>query len=187
MTTGDTLAWVFGIVGVLVWLQGIWLTSRALFPTRVKRSADSVRRHGVGSFFLGLPLTFAAVLFTVFLVRRGAPGQGLAWIVGGMAFIYANVGVSGLVTLMGERLNSPADADRPWRATVRGGITLQLAFLMPVLGWALAAISLIVGMGAMTLSFFGSPRRDLQAALHANRMFGNPSPEMPSLSSEASR
>ncbi len=48
------------------------------------------------------------------------------------------------------------------RATLRGGIALELAWLTPVPGWvALLPISIIVGTGAATLSFF-RPRIDSQ-------------------------
>ena len=54
---------------------------------------------------------------------------------------------------IGERLASPADAARPWKATLRGGIVLELSYLLPVLGWfVILPLSIIIGCGAATLS-----------------------------------
>jgi hypothetical protein len=93
-----------------------------------------------------------------------------AWVIGGIFLMYAGTGMSGFVTFIGERLASPADAGRPWRATIRGGIAFELACLIPFIGWiGFLGSALILGAGAVTLSFFVTPRQDLQAALQANR------------------
>jgi len=87
----------------------------------------------------------------------GAIGQIAAWIFAGLFVFYAGVGTSGFVTLIGQRLASPSDLNRPWRATVRGGVALELSCLIPIIGWlGIFPASIILGAGAMTLSFFTS-------------------------------
>jgi len=185
MFLGDITAIALGVIGFLLSLQGLWLLCRALWPTRVERAAECCRRSGVASFFVGIPITLVVVLFAIFIGRRGGtPGQLAAWVIGGIFFIYAGTGMSGLVTFIGERLASPVDSIRPWRSTIRGGVVFELACLIPVIGWfVLLPIGLILGAGAATLSFFWSPRQGLQAALHANRTRGlEPPPrELPRL------
>lgn len=163
MLLASVFAWPLFIIGLLLSFQGLWLTSRALWPARVQAAAGRCRRNGVASFFVGLPIVAIAIVFSVAVGRAGgAPGQILAFFVAGLWFVYANVGIAGLATHIGQRLASPADADRPWRATLRGGIALELAWLTPVPGWvALLPISIILGTGAATLSFF-RPRIDTQ-------------------------
>lgn len=160
MLLASVFGWSLFIIGLLLSFQGLWLTSRGLWPARVQAAAGRCRRNGVASFFVGLPIVAIVIAFSAIVARFGAPGQILSFFVAGLWFIYANVGIAGLVTHIGQRLASPADADRPWRATLRGGIALELAWLTPVPGWvALLPISIILGTGAATLSFF-RPRID---------------------------
>ncbi len=148
------------IIGVLLSFQGLWLTSRALWPARVQAAAARCRRNPIACFFVGLLVSGVTLLFVSIAARLGARGQGVAWVVFSGWFVFANIGVAGLVTHIGQRLTSPVDVDRPWRATVRGGIVLGLAWLPPVPGWvAILPVSFILGAGAATLSFF-RPRID---------------------------
>jgi hypothetical protein len=125
---------------------------------------------------LGIPVSAVPLLIAGALGKRGGtPGQLVGWTLLTLFVMYAGVGMSGFVTFIGQRLSSPADAGRPWRATVRGGVVLEFACLLPVIGWfALLPMSLILGAGATTLSFFGAvPPRDLHQTLAANRENGN--------------
>lgn len=160
---GDSVALALAIFGFLLSLQGIWLVCRALWPRRVERAADQCRRRAIASFVLGV-LVSGIVIFTLVICasRLGTFGQLAAWAMGGVFLIYSSIGTSGFVTHLGQRLASPADADRPWRATIRGGVALECACLLPVVGWlGLLPVSLILGCGAVTLSFFGRDRREI--------------------------
>ncbi|HET6250983.1 MAG TPA: hypothetical protein VFE47_25060 [Tepidisphaeraceae bacterium] len=168
MILSDVVAIALSIIGFLLSLQGLWLLCRALWPNRVERSAGRCERNGVACFFVGLLVS--AAIFLVAAVggkRLGAPGQLAAFILLFVFIIISGVGTAGFVTHIGRRLESPADAGRPWRATIRGGVALELACLIPVLGWfGILPISLIVGAGAATLSLFDRPaRRAARASL----------------------
>jgi hypothetical protein len=46
------------------------------------------------------------------------------------------------------------DSQQPWRATLRGGVALGLASLLPILGWfVILPAAVIIGGGANLLSF----------------------------------
>jgi hypothetical protein len=160
MLFGDVIGIALSIFGFLLSLQGLWLICRAMWPNRVDRATTRCRENGVACFFLGLPVTAIALLIAVLIGRRLGTfgilfGSGLGLIL----LIYASIGAAGLATHLGQRLPSPADAQRPWRATVRGAVVLEMAYLIPILGWfGLLPISLIIGVGAATLGFFGSKR-----------------------------
>jgi hypothetical protein len=67
--------------------------------------------------------------------------------------LQAHTGVSGLATSIGRRLASPLDEQRPWRSTLRGGVVLELTFLLPILGWfVIQPASIIIGSGAANLN-----------------------------------
>ena len=156
MLMADVLSITLVILGFLLTQQGLWLLSRALWPRRFAATTERARRNPAASFLIGLPVTGVAVLLVALAGNAfGAVGQVAAFALFVLYWIYANVGVAGFVTHLGQRLKSPADDARPWAATVRGGVVLELAWLPPILGWpGLLFASIILGAGAMTLSFF---------------------------------
>ena len=88
--------------------------------------------------------------------------------------LFASTGVAGLATTIGHRLPSPADADRPWKATIRGGIVLELAYLVPFLGWfVLLPGSLILGAGCAVRALIGNCRK--------NKAQGKPEEKQPEI------
>jgi hypothetical protein len=157
MLFGDVMAIGLSIAGFLLSLQGLWLVCLAMWPRRVARTAERCERNGIKSFLVGVLVTGGFLLASVVVAKRlGTAGQLAAWALGFLFLIFSGIGTTGLVTHLGKRLSSPADADRPWKATVRGGVALELAYLVPILGWfGLLPLSLIIGAGAATLSFIG--------------------------------
>ncbi len=156
MILSDVVAIALSVIGVLLSLQGLWLVCLAMWPGRVEMAAVRCRKNGLACFFVGLPATAILLLFAGTVAKRlGGPGQLIGFILLFFYVIFAGVGMSGLVTHIGRRLESPADAGRSWRATVRGGAALELACLIPLLGWVgIFPISLIIGFGAATLTLF---------------------------------
>ncbi|HWE97322.1 MAG TPA: hypothetical protein VG269_25410 [Tepidisphaeraceae bacterium] len=156
LITADIWAIGLTIVGFLLSLQGLWLVCRALWPNRVESAAMRCQRNAVACFFIGAVVTGVTIPLIGFLVGKfGAPGGLVGGLIAFMYLIFSGIGSAGFVTHIGRRLASPIDADRPWRATVRGGVTLELAALIPVLGWfGILPISMIIGAGAATLAMF---------------------------------
>jgi hypothetical protein len=105
-------------------------------------------------FLAGLPLTMLMVLAAIVLSNLLGPlGKIAAVSIVCLYMVFAHIGVAGLATCIGQRLASPTDAEQTWRATLRGGIILELPYLLPILGWfGLLPISIIIGCGATTLS-----------------------------------
>jgi hypothetical protein len=169
MLVADVLSITLAVLGFLLSLQGLWLLCRALWPRRVAAAAARCGRSPVTSFLVGLPVTaLVAVAVGAAGKALGAAGQAIAFGVLCLYMVYAHTGVAGFVTHLGRRLPSPADEARPWAATVRGGVVLELAYVVPLVGWfVLLPASVILGAGAMTLSFFrikSVPDRDGEAA-----------------------
>lgn len=183
MRYGDVLGVTFSVLGFLLSLQGLWLLCRAMFPNRVHAAAQRCRSNGIACFFTGAVVLGVVTILAVVIARRaGTPGQVAAWVIATLMVMYAGTGMSGFATFLGQRLAAPSDARRPWQATIRGGIALEFAFLLPIVGWfGLLPASLILGAGATTLSFFWTPRQDLQATLAANRARAIEPQELPAL------
>jgi hypothetical protein len=160
MLMADTMAIFFVILGLLLAFPGVWLLCRGLWPNTVGGAAQRCRSQLWKTFLVGAPITTLVILFAVVVGKvAGGVGAILAIAILCIFSVLASAGVAGFATCIGERLPSPGDADRPWKATLRGGIVLELSYLLPVLGWFLILpVSLIVGCGAATLALNNSFR-----------------------------
>ncbi|HEY9785548.1 MAG TPA: hypothetical protein V6D17_09125 [Candidatus Obscuribacterales bacterium] len=154
MLLADTMAIFFVVVGLLLAFPGLWLLCRGLWPQHVEAVSADCRNGLLVPFLVGLPITALAFLGVVSSGgKNGSIGDLTALAILTIYMVYANAGVSGIATLLGERLPSPADKERPWRATVRGGIILELSYLLPFVGWFLIwPVSLTIGCGSATRS-----------------------------------
>jgi hypothetical protein len=154
MLMADTMAIFFVVLGLLLALPGLWLLSLGLWPRAVAESADACSRGLVKPFFAGLPVTLLMIVAAAALNRvPGAVGNISAIAVVCAYMIFAHAGVAGLASCIGRRLASPADRERPWRATLRGSVVLELPFLLPLLGWfVILPAAITIGAGALTMS-----------------------------------
>ena len=154
MLMADTMSIFFVILGMMLAFPGLWLLCRGLWPEAVAATADRCRKSLWSSFLLGLPITFVMIVITRILFSVLGPAGKIAGI--GVVCLYmlqAHTGVSGLATSIGRRLLSPIDEQRPWRSTLRGGVVLELTYLLPFLGWfVILPASIIIGSGAANLA-----------------------------------
>jgi hypothetical protein len=161
MIMADTLAIFFTVLGLMLATPALWLLCRGLWPDLVLHSAVHCRHSLVKPFFIGLPIAVFGIIGVAVLSKFPQPLAAIT-IIGFICLIliYAHVGVTAIASVLGERLPSPADIDRPWNATVRGGIVLELSYLLPVIGWfIILPVSLIVGAGLTTRSLFSSRKK----------------------------
>jgi hypothetical protein len=154
MLLADTMAIFLVVLGFMLALPGLWLLCRGLWPNRVNSAALTCGKSLYKPFLAGLPVTLVAIILAS--AAKSMPGPlGSIW-AGAIICLYlmqASVGVAGLATCIGERLASPADSGRAWRATMRGSIVLILTYLLPILGWfVIIPASFIVGSGSAALS-----------------------------------
>ena len=153
MLMADTMSIFFVVLGMLLAFSGLWLLCRGLWPEAVAAAADRCSRGLLSSFLAGLPITVTMILVSAILFNVLGPiGK-----IGGLAVIclymlQAHTGVAGLATAIGRRLANPHDEQRQWRTTLRGGVVLELAYLLPFLGWFLILpASIVIGSGAANL------------------------------------
>jgi hypothetical protein len=155
MILSDVVAIALSIIGFLLSLQGLWLVCRALWPGKVELSVEFVSQWSISCFAVGLLVSGVLLAVATVASKAGGPGKLAGFVILFFHVIFSGIGTSGLVTHIGRRLESPADLGRPWRATVRGGVALELACLIPVLGWfGILPIALIIGAGAATMAMF---------------------------------
>jgi len=155
LTLADVFTVTFLILGMLITLPALWLLMRALFPAAVERSRGRIAATPIRCFLAGiLPVVIALALMAQLVL--GAKGLGVVLFL--VVVLVSGVGVAGLATIVGERLPSAADEGRPWRGLVRGAVCMELAFLLPVLGWfGLLPIALVTGLGAALIAIVSRP------------------------------
>lgn len=154
MLMADTMAIFFVILGLMLAFPALWLLCRGLWPNAVEGASDVCNKGLVKSFALGAPITAVVVFLAAVLANAlGNFGKIAAALLLCLYVLHASNGVSGFATCIGRRLKSPMDDERPWRATLRGGIVLELSYLLPILGWfVILPASTIIGSGASALS-----------------------------------
>jgi hypothetical protein len=178
MLLADTMAWVFAILGLMLALPGLWLLCRGLWPATVERTTEDCGKGLLFPFLCGIPLAvLTVVLANIVNKAPGALAALLPIAVISIFVLFASTGVAGLATTIGRRLPSPADENTPWRATIRGGVVLELAYLPPFLGWFLILpASLIIGAGAALRSIIKG-WRDGQALKNVQKKPAEPKME----------
>ena len=147
--TGDVLFWTFLILGFLITLTAAQLLVSALLP-RVVASA----RHTLGTCRVASPLGGGVVLLATIVVaglgQLNAFTQ-VIWLL--FLAVILTLTISGLAAfsrIVGERMPSAIDKTSPWRPTLRGAITCNLAFTTPVLGWFAFGLTALAAAGAGT-------------------------------------
>ena len=184
MYSSNILFFTLLILGFMICFPALWLTWKALAPGWVDRSQEAAARRPVLSLVLGLAIGSLWFIGSVALMTAGGPGGFVGGLCFALFWAYAMAGLAGFATHLGTRLPSPADTDRPWKATLRGGIALELTWVLPLLGWVvILPLSLAMGVGCATVAIFGSIARASAAsepfradALHVTPKTEEPAP-----------
>ncbi len=148
----DILKIVLIVLGILTIYVSYWLLAQALFPRLVERASA----HYTKPFkitFLGLAGAFIPVVLGLLLAKVPNPLLkivGLTLVI--LPAMLGLAGSAGLTLRIGAGLPAPIDEAQPWRRVLRGGIVLACCFLLPVVGWVVLPIWLLVsGLGAFIL------------------------------------
>jgi hypothetical protein len=153
MTMSDTLIVISLIAGFGTALTAAGLFFHALMPSWVARAEQRARSSTGKSVSLGICLGLVVFFVAVVLMQNPLTPLKIAGI--GLLFtelVFAFAGTAGVARFLGSRLPSPADAERPWKAVIRGWVVLYLASLLPVIGWfVFLPVALLTGFGAALL------------------------------------
>jgi hypothetical protein len=154
MLTGTVWGIALLAVGTVTALAAMQLLLATLFPRRLDATRRALRARPWGSGVLGLVLAAAliAAVAVVGAVAKAAPVIPGALGVG--AALLALFGLAAVASEVGARLASAGAAASPWRALLRGSLTVSLASLLPLVGWlVLFPAAIACGLGAWTLGF----------------------------------
>jgi hypothetical protein len=172
MIMADILKIALIVVGILAIYVNYWLLAEALFPALVERAGRQYA-HPLKLTLVGLAAALPPVVLGLILANLPNP---LTKVVGVTLLVVPGmlglVGSAGLALRIGLGLNSPLDATQPWRRVLRGGVVLAFTFLLPVVGWIILPLWVLVsGLGAFVLALkeqkAHSPSAQPPALVHA--------------------
>jgi len=153
MIMADILKIVFIVVGILAIYVNYWLLAEALFPALVERASRQYA-NPLKLTLLGLAAALLPVVLGLILANQPNPVTkvlGLTLVV--VPGMVGLAGSAGLALRIGIGLHSPLDATQPWRRVMRGGVVLSCSFLLPVVGWVILPLWVLVsGLGAFLLA-----------------------------------
>lgn len=149
----DILKIVFIILGILIIYVSYWLLAQALFP-RLVETASRLYGRPVRLTFLGLASAIVPVVLGIALSKTPNPllkFVGLTLLI--VPGLLGLMGSAGLTLRIGLGLPSPSDATQPWKRVLRGGIVLASTFLLPIIGWIIVPLWVLVsGLAAFILA-----------------------------------
>lgn len=152
MVTADVLAVVFTLAGLFVAAPAFQVVVRAVWP-RVAHQSTLRFARGVGRPFLVGLVVAGPLMVPLAAIGVDAPpvrAAGVVWL--GILVGLALAGLSGLSQRVGTTIGDADDTT----SLVRGAVALELACLVPFLGWFVLLPSLLLsGLGATVLSWFG--------------------------------
>jgi len=149
----DVTAVIASLIGLLVAVPALFLAVRAALPRLTGQTTARFARTPWLTLPVGVLLQLPLLVPALILMNVG-PGPvraiGVLWLAVWM--LVGLIGVAGLATHLGQRLSGPADATRPWLATLKGGVVLVLISGLPILGWFLLLPAIAAaGTGAVGL------------------------------------
>lgn len=151
----DSLVSLISLVVVIALLvlgiTALLLLCYALFPGLSRRTRRNIELRPIRSFFVGL-VNFVFLTFIVAALGSAGSGVGVfAAVLAVIGFSFIALGLSAFALLVGQRLR-PGDSN-PVRQLIYGAIILELASLVPLVGWfAIPAFGGLTGFGALIIT-----------------------------------
>jgi hypothetical protein len=111
------------------------------------------------NLLIGLLLLAVVGAVVAILQKLGGAGQLTGGALGLALLVFALAGSAGLARRIGCGMNHPVDVDQPWRPTLRGGMTMGLLLLIPIINFVPLGVLVLTGIGA-----FWRARRTMRKA-----------------------
>jgi hypothetical protein len=151
MLISTVFIWVAIAAGFVIALPSLWLLGVAIWPKALQRRTK-VAAQGLGvSFLVGL----LPLVVTVAALSRLGKGGPVALVPSILLLSWGFASADGLATFVGRSLWPDIAQPSVWKQTVRGGLVLVGAALLPAVGWVLFLPMIAVfGWGISIRSWF---------------------------------
>jgi hypothetical protein len=149
--TANLAGLTLGVLALAVGLAALLLLCDVAFPKLVARASHNVERMPLRSLLVGLINLSFFGLFAIALLSGDEGAKVLGLLVGTVLLSFVAIGLAAVARLLGERLR-PADPNAV-RRLLAGALTLELAALVPLVGWfAVTALAGMLGYGAVLIA-----------------------------------
>jgi len=153
------LGWVWGVVFISFF---IGLVMNHLFSRQVGSSAEVLGRRPISAFFMGLLVLLLAgpilaIIAASIIGLAVVPFAIAALIVAGLI---GRIGVARVIGRSVMSVDDPESRFQSARSFVLGSAVITVAYMIPVLGLLTWALVGVFGLGAATMSFAGTLRRE---------------------------
>jgi len=150
----DVYIVVYSLLGILICLPALLLALNLLMPQITARIETRLERTPGKSFFLGVPVT-AAFLLWIAIAANVPIGvvRSTAFIAAFIGMGLGTLGAAGLSRLLAKRITLLASPSAEAMNWLRGAVMYELACLFPIVGWFLFAP--IVGITVLGAAVFG--------------------------------
>lgn len=140
-----------GFIGMAVWLHVQW-------PRACERVLEAYQTRGKRCFWVGFINMLAGLFVAALMIASGVLAPlGLLLAVSLLAL--ATMGYAAVYYNLGLRLQAVDGPQSQTRAMALGGVIMELACLVPILGQILSAGILFRGAGASVLALMASRRK----------------------------
>lgn len=149
----DVYIVVYSLLGILICLPALLVALNLLTPQITTRIETRLEQTPGKSFFFGVPVTAAFLLWIAIMANIPGLGQGSAFLAGFLWMGLGTLGAAGMTRLLAKRvrpLTNPSSEALNW---LRGAVMYELACLFPIVGWFLFAP--IVGITVIGAAAFG--------------------------------
>lgn len=153
MNAIDLINGMILITLLFISLAAMAVVCSVVFPNVILRARRNAEQMPIRAFLIGLINYAFFGLIAVALLSRSAAdgGRFLGALIGTLLLGFVLVGLTAIARFLGERLR-PNDAN-PIRQLVVGMVTLELAALVPFVGWfLLPLIAGLIGYGALIIA-----------------------------------
>jgi hypothetical protein len=153
----DVYIVVYSLLGILICLPALLLALNLLLPQITNRIETRLERTPGKSFFLGVPVT-AAFLLWIAITANVPIGvvRGTAFVAAFAGMGLGTLGAAGMSRLLARRITVLANPSSQAMNWLRGAVMYELACLFPIVGWFLfAPIVGITVLGAAVFALLG--------------------------------
>jgi hypothetical protein len=149
--TTNLVGLTLGVLALAVGLAALLLLCDAAFPKLVARASHNVEHMPWRSLLVGLINLSFFGLFAIALLSGDDGARALGLLVGTVLLSFVAIGLAAVAGLLGQRLR-PDDSSAV-RRLLAGALTLELAALVPLVGWfAVTALVGMLGYGAVVIA-----------------------------------
>lgn len=152
----DVYIVVYTLLGILICLPALLVALNLLMPQVTSRIETRLEQTPGKSFFFGVPITAAFLLWIAIMANIPGIGQASAFLAAFLGMGLGTLGAAGMTRLLAKRvrpLTNPSSEALNW---LRGAVMYELACLFPLVGWFLfAPIVGITVIGAATFGLLG--------------------------------